>query len=158
MNFTLRCPIRKAAVSALPEEQVRVQLLCDLIDQLGFPATLIAVEKELTQIPHLRCFGKKLPQRRADVICYAKGVHSAEELYPLLLIECKAIKLTDKMVNQVVGYNHYLQAHFIALVNQDEIRTGWFDPELKTYRFIPYLPTYSQLLDFLSTSSIHPST
>lgn len=148
MNFSLTCPIRKAAVSALPEERIRVQLLCDLIDKLGFPASIIAVEKELSQIPHLRSLSKKLPQRRADILCFAKEIHPTEELYPLLLIECKAVKLTSKMVNQVVGYNHYLQAPYIALVNQDEIRTGWFDYEIEAYRFVPYLPTYAQLITY----------
>lgn len=146
----LLCPIRKVAVSPLPEERIRVHLLCDLIKMLGFPASCLAVEKELSQIPHLRSMGSKLPQRRADIICFAKGIHQSEELYPLLLIECKAVKLTPKMVTQVVGYNHYLKARYIALVNQDEIRTGWYDGESQSYRFVPYLPTYAQLLSFLS--------
>lgn len=150
MNQPLVCPIRKAAVPSLPEELIRVQLLCDLIEKLGFPAHNLAVEKELSQIPHLRSMGGKLPQRRADIICFAKGIHPIEELYPLLLIECKAVKLTGKMVNQVVGYNHYLKAPFIALANHEEIRTGWFDSQTQEYRFVPYLPTYAQLLTFQS--------
>lgn len=148
---SLICPIRKAAVTPLPEERIRVQLLCDLIDKLGYPPSGLAVEKELAQIPHLRSMASKLPQRRADVICFAKGIHPTEELYPLLLIECKAIKLTSKMINQVVGYNHYLKACYIALINQEEIRTGWFDKTTQTYQFVPYLPTYTQLLGRLSS-------
>jgi hypothetical protein len=150
MNPNLTCPIRKAVVNALPEERIRVQLLCDLIDKLEYPIGTIAVEKELKQIPHLRSFVGKLPQRRADVLCFAKGIHATEELYPLLLFECISVKLTNKMVNQVVGYNHYLQAHFIALVNHEEIRTGWFDHDLGAYQFVPYLPTYTQLISFLA--------
>lgn len=142
----LICPIRKVAVPALPEERIRVQLLCDLIEKLGYPAYSLAVEKELSQMPHLRSLGSKLPQRRADIICFAKGIHPTEELYPLLLIECKAVKLTGRMVNQIVGYNHFLKAPFIALANQEEIRTGWLERETQSYRFVSYLPTYPQLL------------
>lgn len=142
----LICPIRKTAVPALPEERVRVQLLIDLVDKLGYPAGCLAVEKELSQIAHLRSLCGKLPQRRADIICFAKGIHPTEELYPLLLIECKAVPLSNKMINQVAGYNHFLKAHYIALVNQHEIRTGWFDPLTQSYRFVPYLPTYAQLM------------
>lgn len=150
MHLNLICPIRKVAVSQLPEERVRVQLLCDLIQKLDYPVGTIAVEKELRQIPHLRSVTAKLPQRRADVVCFAKGIHPTEELYPLLLIECKSTKLTRKMINQVVGYNHYLQAHFIALVNHEEIRTGWFNQDTRSYQFFSYLPTYPQLISFLS--------
>lgn len=145
-NQLLICPIRKTAVGSLPEERIRVQLLCDLIDKLGYPSNSLTVEKELAQIPHLRSMGGKLPKRRADIICFAKGIHPSEELYPLLLIECKAVKLTPKMVNQVVGYNHYLKACYIALINHEEIRTGWFDRSTQTYQFVSYLPTHAQLL------------
>ena len=142
----LICPVRKAAVPALPEERVRVQLLCDLIEKLEFPASSIAVEKELSQVPHLRSLVGTLPTRRIDILCFAKGIHPTEEFYPLLVIECKAVKLTSKMVRQVVGYNHYLKAPYIALVNQEEIRFGWFDTASGGYQFVSHLPTYSQLL------------
>lgn len=146
MHPELFCPIRKATVAALPEERIRVRLLCDMIDKLGYPAGSLAVEKELSGIPHLRSVSGKLPRRRADIICFAKGIHPSEELYPLAVIECKAVKLTSKMVNQVIGYNHYLKASYIVLMNHEEIRTGWFDRATQSYRFVPYLPTYAQLL------------
>lgn len=142
---SLICPIRKVAVPALPEERVRVQLLCDLIERLEFPAGSIAVEKELSQIPHLRSLVGTLPTRRIDILCFAKGIHPTEEFYPLLVIECKAVKLTSKMVRQVVGYNHYLKAPYIALVNQEEIRFGWIDGATGTYKFASHLPTFSEL-------------
>lgn len=147
----LTCPVRKATVPALPEERVRVQLLCDLVEKLEFPASSIAVEKELSQIPHLRSLVDTLPTRRIDILCFAKNIHPTEEFFPLLVIECKAVKLTSKMVRQVVGYNHYLKAPYIALVNQEEIRFGWFDGSVGTYRFISHLPTYSQLLKNLKS-------
>lgn len=154
----LICPVRKVVVPTLPEERLRVQLLCDMIDKLGFPSSCIAVEKELSQIPYLRSVVDKLPQRRADVICFAKGIHATEELYPLIVIECKAVKLTPKMVNQIVGYNHYLHAQYITLINFEEVRTGWIDPISQTYRFVPYLPTYAQLMaGVLRKGAIRPS-
>ncbi|MBA3238698.1 MAG: type I restriction enzyme HsdR N-terminal domain-containing protein [Parachlamydiaceae bacterium] len=144
----LTCPVRKATVSALPEERVRVQLLYDLIEKLEFPASSISVEKELSQIPHLRSLVGTLPTRRIDILCFAKDIHPTEEFYPLLVIECKAVKLTSKMVRQVVGYNHYLKAPYIALVNQEEIRFGWYDVSKGMYMFASHLPTYHQLLQY----------
>jgi hypothetical protein len=142
---TLTCPIRKVQVAPLPEEQVRVHLLNHMIQNLGFPPSAIVVEKGLSQMPHLELNGLRIPKRRADIVCFAGGVHTTSDYHPLLLIECKAVKLTPKMLNQVVGYNHFMKACFIALVNQDEIRTGWFDKAQGKYVFVPYLPSYKDL-------------
>lgn len=142
----LFCPVRRKSVLALPEECVRVGLLEYLIKDLGFPASGIAIERELAGMPHLKCFEHTLPLRRADIICFARADGPHGDLYPLLLIECKAVKLTRKMEDQVLGYNHFLKANFVTLVNQHEVRTGWFDAELGEYRFIPFLPSYAELV------------
>jgi len=47
---------------------------------------------------------------------------------------------------QVIGYNHFIQAPFIAVANMQEIQTGFWDNEQQQYVFIPFLPTYSELL------------
>lgn len=97
--------------SLKPEEQVRQALLRQL-NELGYPSSLIAVEKEIGA------------GRRADIICY----HKVEgELKPYLLIECKAVSLNQAAINQVIGYNHDVQAPYIAVANQHEVRCGWFD-------------------------------
>jgi hypothetical protein len=133
-------------VEALPEEKVRQAILDRMIDELGFPPSCITVEKALKQMPHLSLSGQKMPDRRLDIACFAKGIHPNHELYPLIVIECKAIPLTSHVVKQVTGYNHYLQSYFIAIANADEIRTGWFDPSKQTYAFVPYLPKYEELI------------
>lgn len=150
---TLFCPIRKNHVLALPEECVRVQLLNDLISKLGFPESGIAIERQLSKMPHLNLSFTQTPNRRLDILCFAKGIYKDHDLYPLLLIECKAVKLTEKMVNQVVGYNRFLRACFICLINEEEIRTGWYDIHQKQYRFIPFLPSYAELMNFQTNAS-----
>jgi hypothetical protein len=140
----ISCLIRKESVSATPEEQVRQGLLRHLICDLGFPASHIAVEKALDQIPHLSISPMDLPDRRADIICFAQGIHPQHDLYPLLLVECKAVKLTPKVVNQVSGYNVFLQAYFIAAANQTEVQFGWKGKE--GYQFIKRIPTYPEIL------------
>lgn len=138
----LFCPIRKQWVAALPEEQVRQRLLHHLIHDLGFPAGGVAVEMPLMHIPHLQTKNVVIPDRRADIICFSK---ENETLRPLLMVECKAIPLTQKVIQQVAGYNHYVQATYIAIANKDELRMGWYDPEKTSYQFIPYIPTYASL-------------
>lgn len=142
------CSIRKEWIVALPEENVRQQWIKTLVEELGFPLSSLTVEKSLRHMPHLAHQTSKLPSRRADIIAFAPDIHPGYSLYPLLLIECKALKITQKMVRQVVGYNYYLQAPYIALVNQNECLFGWKDqtssPE---YAFSNKIPSYSQLMN-----------
>lgn len=140
------CQIRKERVAALPEEIVRQEIVRQLIMERGFPAGGIVLEKGLRQMPHLALEGQNIPERRSDIVCFAKGIHPKHDLFPLLLIECKAVKLTPKVINQVVGYNHFLKAYFIAVANQEEVRTGWYDQEKKEYTFINFIPTYQELM------------
>ncbi|MBA3816482.1 MAG: type I restriction enzyme HsdR N-terminal domain-containing protein [Parachlamydiaceae bacterium] len=145
---TLYCSIRKELVAALPEEIIRQRLLVYMLNDRGFPEALVAVEKTLKQMPHLGSLNPlKIPHRRADIICYGKGIHPDCALYPLLLIECKAVKLTSRVINQVAGYNQFVKAYFIAIVNDHEIQTGWFDPKQGVYVFVPHLPSYEELLE-----------
>lgn len=143
------CHLRKIWVAALPEELVRQRLLLHMINNLNFPLSLLVLEKELRQMPHLEGDLGQFPNRRADLICFGKDIHPKYALYPLLLIECKAVKLTSKVVDQVVGYNHFLQACFIAIVNAEEIKTAWYDQEKKEYTFVNTLPDYATLLAML---------
>jgi hypothetical protein len=139
------CPIRKAWVTALPEEKVRQRILSHMIKEKGFPSALIAVEQHLRYLPHLSHLDlSQVPNRRADIVCFAKGLKAT--LHPLLIVECKAIKLVPSVMNQVVGYNHFVQSYFIAIVNHEEIRTGWYDVAKKDYAFVNFLPSYSDLM------------
>lgn len=142
---TIICAARKIAVELTPEEQVRQNLLSLMVNQLGYPSGYLAVEKELSQIPHLSLREVKLPSRRADIICFGRGNEPNSPLLPLLLIECKAIKLSLKVINQVIGYNYFVQSPFIAVANAQEIRFGACDPRTGEYSFLPYLPRYQDL-------------
>ena len=85
------------------------------------------------------------PNRRIDILCYAKNIGSEDDLYPLLMIECKAIKLTEKALEQVAGYNHYVGAYFMGIANEEEFILFWKNPKGKLER-INFLPHYSQLI------------
>lgn len=142
----LFCPIRREWVIALPEERIRQYLIQQMVNQWGYPINGIAIEKDLSQMPHLEHLTHSLPQRRADVVVFAKNIHPRFDFYPLLLIECKAINLTEKVIRQVIGYNFYVKSCFIAIVNHHEIRLGWYDPFKKDFSFIPFIPPFSELV------------
>lgn len=146
MSEAIYCSIRKMMVAAQPEEIIRQNLILRMTSDLGYSAASLVVEKGLRQMPHLQLIDTKAPQRRADLLCFAPRIHPNHPLYPLLLIECKAVKLTSKVIKQVAGYNHYVQAYFIAIANGEEVRTGWYDPQQKDYAFVNRLPSYAELL------------
>ena len=145
---TTCCRVRKEEVALQPEEQVRQQLLTKMMETLGYPPAHLTVEKALNQLPHLAHANRKLPDRRADILCFAAGIHPDYGLYPLLLIECKAhVALNTKVVRQATSYNQFVGAYFIALANESGAKTGWYDPQQGRYRFISGIPPYSVLIE-----------
>lgn len=116
-----------------PEEVVRQNYIKKLIDE-GFNKNLIITEKKISQLPHLALVNKKLlPNRRVDILCYAKD---RADLKPYLLVECKAVKLTEPMKRQIIGYNYYVKAPMLVLVSVDEELRAIYDTELNDYRWI----------------------
>lgn len=89
--------------------------------ELGYSKELMAVEKELSELSHLDpALRLKVPKRRIDLLCFAK---EGSLLIPLLLVECKAVPLTERMKRQVMGYNYYVKARHVALVSH---KSAWF--------------------------------
>jgi len=130
-------PFRQAWVVANPEEIVRQKLLHVMTTQLGFPRELLAIEMQLSEIPHLKGV-PNLPKRRIDIICFGKKIHPQHSLYPLLVIECKEGEVGEEAKSQVLGYNHYIQAKFVAIAGKNVAQLIY--PEQ-----VPFLPPYSQL-------------
>lgn len=122
-----------------PEEIVRQSLILQMTERLGYPKALLSIEKKLSEV--CRFSGETLPNRRLDILCFSK-----KELEPLLMVECKAITLTEKAIEQVIGYNRYVAAKFVCLANMDTILTGHYDRDLGSYRFQKGLPSYQDLM------------
>jgi len=139
--------VRLCWVKATPEEQVRQQWLNWMVDGLQYPKELLVVEKELKALPHL--FGKDVPERRIDILCYGKAIHPSHPLYPLVMIECKDESLTHQAIDQVIGYNHHVKAYFVAVVNFEEVRFGFFDTNRKEYQFYSVLPSFKELIQWV---------
>ncbi len=140
--------IRQEWVKATPEELVRQQWIYRMVHQLGYPKELIVVEKAIGELPHLS--GAGAPDRRLDILCYANDLSQA--LFPLLLVECKANLLTEDAVNQVIGYNHHVKAHFAAAAGPNRVRLGYFDVPKNKYMFCSFLPSFKELLQWVNGS------
>lgn len=108
--------------------------------KLGYPEHLLAVEKSLKELAS--GIHTQVPRRRVDIVCFSQG-----SMKPLLMIECKAEAFTSAALYQVIGYNRFVEASFIAIANGAQILTGWYDAQEKQYRFIETLPSYQELLN-----------
>ncbi|MFZ4773672.1 MAG: type I restriction enzyme HsdR N-terminal domain-containing protein [Chlamydiia bacterium] len=125
----------------LPEEQIRLQLMDRLVRELGFPANMLVKERSIHQLPHFHAIDSslKLPtNRRVDLISY---FWDQGQLKPLVLFECKHHKPDSKGFQQLIGYNHWIQAPFLAWVSAEheglfKVLSGRLEPlgALKTYK------------------------
>lgn len=111
------------------------QKVLQTLRALGYPSSLIVIEKELSGLPHLR-HPFSVPKRRLDILCYGKSLEG--ELIPLLLIECK--KGQEEAEAQVMGYNHFVQAAFVAIAQGEEVTL------IHPHR-CSFIPSYAQLLE-----------
>lgn len=129
---SLYCPIRGIRVSASPEERVRQRLIVHMLGPLGYPKGHLAVEKNF--------FDKLI--RRIDLVCF----YPVQDLLkPLLLVECKAERLSKEAENQLFGYNAEIKAPFLCLVSSKEIKLFW--REKRAIKSLPFLPSYTDLIE-----------
>jgi hypothetical protein len=96
--------IRKRWVILTPEEWVRQNFLQYLIHIKKYPASLIAVEKEI-KLGELK--------KRFDIV-----VHDID-IKPWMIIECKEVNvvLDKKVLDQVLRYNMALQVAYLVITN-----------------------------------------
>lgn len=136
-------PHRGRVIRHAPEERVRQQLLEKMRDELGFPKAYLAVERSLSEFT---ADEGNIPKRRLDIVAFYKnqGV-----LLPLLIVECKAVPLHERMLDQIFGYNHFVRAPFIALVNQHKTIFGRYDTRRNTYTLSNGFLSYEHLLNAL---------
>jgi len=125
--------IRKRFVKLTPEELVRQHLLRYLLEVKKFPASLIAVEKELLVA------GIK---KRTDVVVYS---NQAE---PLLIAECKSpdVLLSQSTFNQAARYNLSLSVSCFVLTNGLTHFCCRLNSAEKKYDFLEEIPEYSELI------------
>ena len=103
--------LRKKWLVLTPEEWVRQNFVQYLIRVKNYPATLIALEKEI-QLGELK--------KRFDVLIY----DTAHQ--PWMMIECKAaeVKLDDAVLQQALRYNISVPVLFIIITNGN-LTYGW---------------------------------
>ena len=124
---------QKRYVSLTPEEWVRQHFIRFLIEEKGYPAAYLAVEKQLS------LNGMK---KRCDAILYN------EHALPILIIELKApnVAITQTTFDQVAVYNAKLKVDFFMISNGIEHYCCKVDTLNSQYKFFPEIPYYSNLI------------
>lgn len=131
--------IRRKYVVLQPEEWVRQHVVHFLIEEKGYPKSLINVEKKLS-INGLT--------KRYDVVVYAKiGT-------VLLAVECKApnIPITQHTFDQIARYNLSLNAQYLMVTNGITHYYCQMDYQQSQYHFLKELPHYNDLSQWLLPS------
>ena len=124
--------VRRKYVILQPEEWVRQHVVHFLIEEKGYPKSLINVEKELT-VNGLT--------KRYDVVVYSKrGV-------VFLAVECKApsVAITQQTFDQIARYNLTLNANCLMVTNGIEHYYCQMDYSTYKYIFLKELPHYNNL-------------
>lgn len=116
--------IRKKWLVLTPEEWVRQHLINYLVNVKNYPASFIAIEKEIS-LNDIK--------KRFDVVVYNS------HLSPYILIECKApyIELDLIVIEQALRYNLNLKSEYIMITN------GMDDVVVNKQNQISKLPDYN---------------
>ena len=125
------CAWRRRYVRLTPEELVRQTTLQLLVDEFGYPHSLIAVE-----VP-IEVAGV---QKRCDAIVYNR------QMQALMLLEFKApsVHLTQEVFDKAAIYNRKLQVPLLMLCNGRESIVAQVLPT--QYQFLEQIPAYNTLI------------
>lgn len=124
--------IRKKFLVLTPEEWVRQHIVQYMIQEKGYPKSLIKLEG-----------GMKLHslQKRTDIVAF----NSAGQ--KVLLVECKApaVKISQKVFDQIARYNIVHKIPLLAVTNGLQHYYCRIDFEAKGYSFLESLPPYGSM-------------
>ena len=134
------CPFRRKYVAATPEEHVRQTFLHALVEQFGYPQSLIGVEVPIA-------VGAGV-DKRCDAVVYSRS------LQPLMLIEFKApeVVITQTTRDQAAVYNTTVHAPYLILANGKQTVVARIDKQsadgeqTEQIQFLNHIPSWNQLL------------
>ena len=123
---------RNQYVVLTPEEWVRQHFLRFLVEEKGFPASLIAVEKGLV------VNGKP---RRFDAVAYNKNG------LPLVLMEFKSanVPINQNVFEQISVYNQLLRVKYLIVSNGLKHYCCKIDFDKNTIHFLKDIPDFSEV-------------
>ncbi|MEI6753198.1 MAG: type I restriction enzyme HsdR N-terminal domain-containing protein [Paludibacter sp.] len=123
---------RRRFVSLTPEEWVRQHFIRFMIQSKGYPAALLAVEKQLKLNGLIK---------RCDAILYNL------EAKPVMIIEFKApnVAINQETFDQVAVYNAKLRVDLFIISNGIEHYCCKVNAETAQYEFFSEIPDFNSL-------------
>ena len=123
-------PLRKRYCTLTPEEEVRQKALYLMVEHLGVPAGLLAVEYSV-KVNGL--------DKRCDAVVFGKDGG------PLMIVECKAasVQISQKTLEQAARYYSALHPKYLMLYNGADCYC--FKSENGKLTPLDHLPVYSEM-------------
>lgn len=108
--------IRQKWLVETPEEHVRQEYLCVLVNEYGYGLDQIAEEESVT--------GRGAGQARADFIIWRTVQDKTDQLRPLIVVECKSDNVTIRAEDYAQGdhYARIVDARFVVTHNNRETK------------------------------------
>ena len=124
--------LRKKFVALTPDEWVRQHFIRFLIDVKHYPASLIAIEKQLV-INGLK--------KRCDAVVYSRNAE------PLMIIEFKAttVSIAQQTFDQAAVYNSKLKVDYFIISNGLKHYCCRLDKNVLQYNFLDDIPDFDSL-------------
>jgi len=125
-------PFRKRYVVLTPEEEVRQRFARYLVEEKGFPASLIRTEYTL----HLNTM-----VRRCDILVDKPAGT------PLVLVECKApnVKISQETFDQAARYNLVFKLRYLMVTNGLKHYCCTLDFDTRKVVFLESIPDYGEI-------------
>jgi len=125
-------PFRKRWLLLTPEEEVRQRFAAYLVNEKGYPASLLRTEYTL----HLNGM-----VRRCDILVDKPAG------MPSLMVECKAplVKIGQKVFEQAARYNLVLRLPFLVLTNGREHYCCRVNFEAQKVELLSEIPSWEEL-------------
>lgn len=125
-------PIRKKYVALTPEEWVRQHFVHWLVEEKGYPSSLMANEVQIQlNATRMRC----------DTVLYDKSFRAR------MIVEYKSpdVEITQQVFDQITRYNMVLKVEYLVVSNGLRHYCCRVDYEQGTYQFLPQIPDYNAL-------------
>lgn len=123
---------RKRFVKLTPEEEVRQRFARYLVEEKGFPASLVMTEYAL-KVNTL--------SRRCDILVHKPAGH------PAVLVECKApeLSINQASFDQVARYNLAFRVRYLMVTNGLKHYCCQIDFDTEKITFLKDIPLYKNL-------------
>ncbi|MFT4073279.1 MAG: type I restriction enzyme HsdR N-terminal domain-containing protein [Dysgonamonadaceae bacterium] len=125
--------LRAKFVALTPEEWVRQNFVCYLINHKQYPPMLIANEMQIKVNSRIK---------RCDSVVYDNRMN------PLVILEYKApdVSITEQVFDQIVRYNYVLKVPYLIVSNGLRHYCCQVDYENQTTTYLQDIPVYGELV------------